>query len=167
MKFLLLFIVLFTNTIVAQEKINDSICSEVSFKEDKFNGEKTYSSPDIDNISFIKYVNKNKINQYVSISIYDTYFSGYNNYGLSILFKSGKKIIRSKEKVDVDPSTGADWRYSVFFVPTINEIKLFKNEEIETIKLYIFDKEINRGTDLNLFARCILVTPKATINKKK
>ena len=89
----LLLLIFFANTIIAQEKINDSICSEVSFKEDKFNGEKSYNSPDIDNISFVKYVNKGKINQYVSISIYDTYFSGYNNYGLSVLFKSGKKII--------------------------------------------------------------------------
>ena len=48
----LLLLIFFANTIIAQEKINDSICSEVSFKEDKFNGEKSYNSPDIDRFGY-------------------------------------------------------------------------------------------------------------------
>jgi hypothetical protein len=53
------------------------------------------------------------------------------------------KIVRSKEKVDVNSSTGSNWGYSVFFTPTANEINLLKKEEIEAVKLYIFESNIN------------------------
>lgn len=143
----------------------ENICSDVDVEADKFNGEIKYNSPDLDNISFVKYKKKGVIDQYVSISIYDTYLSGYNNYGLSILFRSGKKIIRSKEKVDVHSSSGANWRYSVFFRPLANEINLFKIDEIVAIKLYIFDADITKGNTIKDYANCVLVTPKAPLKK--
>jgi hypothetical protein len=139
-------------------------CPEIEIKTDKFNGEVSYNSPFIDNISFTKYKRKGIISQYVSISVYDTYLAGYNNTGLTILFKSGKKIVRSKEKVDVNNSSGADWSYSVFFTPTPNEINLLKKEEIDAVKLFIFDAEISDGNKVREYANCMLVTPKA---KKK
>lgn len=146
---------------------NEDLCSEIDVKTDKFTNEISYNSPDIDNISFIKYKKKGVTSQYVSISLYNTYLSGYNNYGLTILFKSGKKIIRSKEKVDVNYSSGSEWRYSVFFTPNTNEINLFKNEEIEAVKLYIFDGNINRGNTIRKYANCVLTSTKTQAKKKK
>ena len=71
---------------VETEFIEDNLCSDVEEKTDKFTKEISYNSPSIDNVSFIKYVKKGVTNQYVSIYIYDTYLSGYNNYGLTVLF---------------------------------------------------------------------------------
>lgn len=94
------------------------------------------------------------------------YLSWYNNYGLTILFKNGKEIIRKTEKIDVNVSTGSNWRYSAFFTPNSNEISLLKNFEIEAVKLYIFDSNISNGSSIKSFANCVLVSPKI-ISKKK
>jgi hypothetical protein len=145
---------------------NDDLCSEVAIETDKFTQETKYNSPTVDNISFIKYKKNGVINQYVSINVYNTYLSGYSNYGLTILFESGKKIIRSKEKVDVNTSTGSNWSYSVFFTPTANEINLLKKEEIEAVKLYIFEANIKRSDLIKKYANCVLITPKPQIKKK-
>jgi hypothetical protein len=144
----------------------EDLCSNVDVKTDKFNGEVSYNTPNIDNISFIKYKRKGIISQYVSISVYDTYLTSYNITGLSILFKSGKKIIRNKEKVDVNNSSDSYWSYSVFFTPSPNEINLLKKDEIEAVKLYIFDAEITQGDKIKEYANCVLVTPKTKLKKK-
>jgi hypothetical protein len=151
----------------AKQIERDDWCSDIEEKEDKFTNEVSYNSPDVDNISFIKYKRKGIIRQYVSISIYNSFLSGYENYGLIVLFKSGKKIIRKNEKVDVNNSTGSDWRYSVFFTPTLNEISMFKSDEVIGVKLYIFDAEIKQGDKIKQYAKCILSAPKSVQKKKK
>jgi hypothetical protein len=148
------------------EGVNEDLCSDIQINTDKFDGEIRYSSPDVNDIAFIKYKKNKATNQYVSISLYNAYLSGYSNYGLTILFKSGKKIVRSKEKVDVNVSSGSNWRYSVFFTPTANEISLFKKEDIIAVKLYIFDSEINQGNKIKGYANCVLITPKTQVKKK-
>jgi hypothetical protein len=137
----------------------ENICDKISVEKDEYTGEVIYNSPYDENFGIVKYIKKGKTNQYVFLYIYDSYFSGYSNYGLTILFKSGKKIIRPNEKVDVDSSSGANWRYSVFFTPNLNEIKLLKTDEIVGIKLYIFKKEIYKGEEFNKISNCILVEP--------
>jgi hypothetical protein len=139
---------------------NASLCNDIKITTDKYSGEKQTSSPDLNDISFLKYVTKGKTSQYVSISVYDSFLSGSRNSGMIILFKSGKKIVRTSEKVDVNSSTGANWRYSVFFTPTLNEIQLFKKEEIVGVKLHIFENTINEGETLKQYANCVLITPK-------
>lgn len=147
--------------------IKEDLCSDVTITTDKFTGEISYNSPDIDNISFIKYKKKGVIRQYVSIYIYNSYLSGYNNYGVTILFKNGKKIIRETQKIDVNYSSGSNWGYSAFFTPNSNEIYLLKSFEIEAVKLYIFDAEISQGDKIKEYANCVLVTPKIVSKKKK
>ena len=142
-------------------------CSDITITTDKFTGETSYNSPDIDNISFIKYKKKGVISQYVSIYIYDSYLSGYNNYGVTILFKNGKKIIRKTQKIDVNYSSGSTWGYSAFFTPNANEIKLLKSFEIEAVKLYIFDSNISGGDTIKRYANCVLTSPKVVSKKKK
>jgi hypothetical protein len=154
------------NSVTNIEEIKD-LCSDIVITNDKFTGEISYNSPDIENISFIKNKKRGVISQYVSISIYSTYLSGYNNYGVTILFKNGKKIIRKNEKIDVDASTGSDWRYSAFFTPNSNEINLLKSFEIEAVKLYIFDSNISGGDSIKRLANCVLITPKIVSKKKK
>ncbi len=146
--------------------IKEDICSEINIHVDKFTGEETYNSPDVDDISFIRVLMKGKISQYVSISLYDSYLAGANNTGLIILFKSGKKIIRNNEKIDVDLSTNLNWRYSVFFTPTLKEINLLTKDEIIGVKMYIFDNEIKQGSKIKNFANCLLIPPKVSLKKK-
>lgn len=145
----------------------EDLCFNVVVETDKFTGEVSYNSPDIENVSFVKYKSKGIINQYVSLSIYDTYLTGFDISGLIILFKSGKKISRPNEKIDVNNSTGRNWRYSAFFTPSSSEINLLKNEEIIGFKLYIFGTDITEGNLIKTYANCVLVRPKVTVKKKK
>lgn len=149
-----------------QNDIYDS-CSDIEVKEDKFTNEVSYNSPDVNNISFIKVKGKGMMYQYVSISVYNTYLSGFSEVGLIVLFKDGKKIVRTNEKISVNNSTGSNWRYSVLFSPTVNEINLLKKSEIEAVKLYIFDANISQGNKIKEYANCVLVTPKIQPKKKK
>ena len=145
----------------------EDLCLNVVVETDKFTGEISYNSPDIENISFIKYKSKGITSQYVSLSIYDSYLAGYDNNGLIILFKSGKKISRANEKIDVNNSTGGNWRYSAFFTPTASEINLLKSEEIIGFKLYIFNSDLTEGNLIKTYANCVLVSPKVPVKKKK
>jgi len=149
------------------QAVEMDFCSDITITTDKFTGETSYNSPDIDNISFIKYKKKGVISQYVSIYIYDSYLSGYNNYGVTILFKNGKKIIRKTQKIDVNYSSGSTWGYSAFFSPNANEINLLKSFEIEAVKLYIFDSNISGGNTIKRYANCVLTSPKIVSKKKK
>jgi hypothetical protein len=155
-----------TGSSVSDFKIDS--CSDIEIETDRYTGEIRYRSPSIeDNISFIKTKEKGITSQYVSISLYDSYLSGYNNYGLVILFQSGKKITRSKEKIDVDYSTEQNWRYSAFFTPTVNEVMLLKTEIIIGFKLFIFDRGVAEGDMIKNYAKCILVSPKPIPKLKK
>ena len=162
---LFLLVSFYTN---AQEMLKDSLCSNTMVETDKFNGDIKYTSPRIDDIYFFKNVRNNHISQYVSILVFARTFVGYKTNGLTILFKSGKKIIRSQEIVEADISFDGDgYDYSVFFTPTVNEIKLLKTEEIEGVKLYIFKADVTKGLELKTYANCVLITPKTIPKKKK
>jgi hypothetical protein len=129
---------------------------------DKFTGEKTYYGGG-SIVSFMKVTGKGKSSQYVSINVNGSTLN-YGCYGVSILFENGKKIIRSKEKVDTDYNDSG-WQYKAFFTPTLNEITLLKTQKISTVKLYIYDAEINENESITILedAKIILTTPKKII----
>jgi hypothetical protein len=134
-------------------------------KEDKFNGEKTYRSSG-ETLSIYKVARKNINSQYISIYVYDNYLA--SGTGVYILFDNGQKIIRSKEEVDYDvnPGSGPSYRYSAFFTPTQNEINLFKTRKVVSVKLYIFDTDINpsESDEFQVAAKVLL---KTQVKKKK
>lgn len=102
------------STTINNKKINENLCANVTVETDKYTNEISYTSPEIEDIIFIKIKSKGMLNQYVSISLSDSYFSGFNNYGLIILFKSGKKIDRPNEKIEANISNGGNWSYTAF-----------------------------------------------------
>jgi hypothetical protein len=129
------------------------------YKEDKFNGEKTYYSSGT-KVSIVKITRKGVNNQYISINVYDNHLA--SGSGVYILFDNGQKIIRSKEKVDYDVNSGGNpsFKYSAFFTPTQNEINLFKTRKVVSVKLYIFDTDINTSeSDEFQIASKVLLKP--------
>lgn len=94
-------------------------CSEITKELDKFDNTETSrwdnigARDDVD-INLISIKSKNTIENYLSISIYDDYLAGYSNKGLTILFKSGKKLNKTLQEVDCNISE-SKWKYSVFF----------------------------------------------------
>jgi hypothetical protein len=112
----------------------------------------------------MKVVGKRNSEQYVSISVKGNTLN-YGCYGVSILFENGKKIVRSKEKVESDYNDSG-WEYNAFFAPTLNEINLLKTQKITYVKLYIYDADITESESNNILkdAKIILTTPKV---KKK
>ena len=126
---------------------------------DKFTGEKTYFGGGTI-VSFMKVIGRKTSSQYVSVNVNGSTLN-YGCYGVSILFENGKKIIRSKEKVDTDYNDSG-WRYKAFFTPTLNEITLLKTQKISAVKLYIYDAGINEDESITVLedAKIILTTPK-------
>jgi hypothetical protein len=174
MKYILLIFILLTLDTYSQNNNStntdfqkkEDACSDIKIETDKFTGEVNYDSPTIENISFIKTKSKGITRQYVSLRIYDSFLSG-SNTGVIILFKSGKKINRPNEKIDLDNASNADYRYSAFFAPTASEANLLKSEEIVGFKLYIFDTDITQGSIIKSYANCVLVGSNPSVNKKK
>lgn len=125
---------------------------------DKFTGEKTYYNK-TQVLSFARYVKKNISSQYVNIRVEGSTLN-YGCYGVSILFKNGQKLIRSKEKVDSDYSNGK-WVYSAFFTPTANEINLLRNQKAVYVKLYIYDANLDISNSNNILedAKVMLKVP--------
>ena len=128
-------------------------------KTDKFSSEKTYYGGGTI-VSFMKVIGKGKSSQYVSVNVNGSTLN-YGCYGVYILFENGKKIVRSKEKVDTDYSDG-EWKYKAFFTPTLNEINLLKTQKITTVKLYVYDADVDDSESNTILkdAKIILTTPK-------
>jgi hypothetical protein len=139
----------------------NDLCEGVEVEIDKYTNEKKTQSETIDEVSFIRYSNKGKSSQYVSIYAYGPKVV-VDGKGLIILFESGKKIIRTNEKISVDVSSNLynPYRYSVFFTPTVTKIQLLKKEVIVGAKLYIFESNVNEGEKLKKYANCVLIIPK-------
>ena len=128
-------------------------------KTDKFSGEKTYFGGG-KIVSFMKVIGKGNSSQYVSVYVNGSTLN-YGCYGVYILFENGKKIVRSNEKVDTDYSNG-EWQYKAFFTPTLNEINLLKTQKITSVKLYVYDADLddNESNTILKDAKIILTTPK-------
>jgi hypothetical protein len=128
-------------------------------KIDKFTGEKIYYGRN-NTVSFSKYVTSKSSIQYVKIILNGSALN-YGCYGVKMLFENGKKIIRSKEKIDTDYSENG-WSYTAFFTPTANEIALLKTQKISAVQLYIYDADIseNEGNDILDDAKILLTSPK-------
>lgn len=126
---------------------------------DKFSGEKTYYGGGTV-VSFMKVIGKKNSAQYVSVYANGSTLN-YGCYGVSILFENGKKIVRSKEKVDTDYNNNG-WQYKAFFTPTLNEINLLKTLKITAVKLYIYDVDVDESESNTILkdAKIILTTPK-------
>ena len=167
MKKLFLFICLLISTLSFSQ--NDSIkvktLNDYLYNEDKFNGQKEYYST-TGTISIAKFVSKYRTSQYISINVQGSTLN-YGCYGVYILFENGKKIVRSKEKVDTDYSDG--WSYRAFFEPTAAEISLLKTYKVVAVKLYIYDTEINsiESEEFLEAAKVMLTLPKPKTKTKK
>ncbi|MCF8322746.1 MAG: hypothetical protein K9I26_06385 [Flavobacterium sp.] len=105
-------------------------------------------------------------NIYIYLSVNGSTLN-YECEGAYILFENGLKIIRSKEKIDTDYSSGSGWTYSAFFTPTANEIKLLKTQKVIAVKLYIYMHDyLSESTQNTILedAKIILMTPKPKKN---
>lgn len=141
--------------------------------EDKFTGEKTYYSPmfydkiedingykltqsHINNVYITKIIKGKSSRQYISINVFGSTLN-YGCYGVYILFDNGKKIIRPNEKIKTTYNDG--YQYGAFFKPTTNEIELLKKYRIVSLKLYIYETEIdNIESDIIKEASNIMLT---------
>ena len=159
MKKLIFGIIFLCNVTLYCQEVTVNKLDEYLESTDKFTGEKTYYGGG-KVVSFMKVIGKGKSSQYVSISVKGSTLN-YGCYGVSILFANGKKIVRSKEKVDTDYNDSG-WEYKAFFSPTIEEINLLKTEKITDVKLYIYDAEIDEKESNIILedAKIILSTPK-------
>ena len=173
-KLLLGFVLLFSLSILGQDIKKDSIevkkdslpsLESYLYKTDKFSGEKVYYG-DSGTINFSKYVSSKLTGQYISIKVGGSTLN-YGCYGAWILFEDGQKIIKKDIKVETGYNDG--YEYSVFFIPTYNEVMLLKTKRVIAVKLYIYDEDVSieSGNDIRLMAKVILDTPKKPTAKKK
>ena len=148
-------------TIIAVEesKTNVKTLKDYLSSTDKFSGEKTYYGGGTI-VSFMKVIGKGTSSQYISVNVNGSTLN-YGCYGVSILFENGGKIIRSKEKVDTGYNDSG-WLYKAFFRPSLNEINLLKTQKITTVKLYVYDADVDDSESNTILkdAKIILTTPK-------
>lgn len=139
---------------VEQKKIYDerknSLCPYMNKNVDEFDNsihfEYNISSMggSTDDVSILKYVNKNVVKYYLSIRILEKDI--YRGKGVTLLFNSGVKIVRPTEKVDSDYSKGF---YTNIFMPlTPADLNIFKANSSFKYKLYISTGQATYDKDL-------------------
>jgi hypothetical protein len=76
---------------------------------------------------------------YISVSVVGSTLN-IGEKGVILLLSNGVKIERPDAKIDYNSDTYG-WKYSAFFALNQDEIELLKNNEIEIIRLYIYDAD--------------------------
>lgn len=56
---------------------------------------------------------------------------------------NGSKIERPNEKINYSLHSGNYWKYTAFISLEKEEVELLKNNEIEIIRLYIYDTDLS------------------------
>ncbi len=133
----------------------DYFCKQMWYKKDKFNGMENFYTPLERNLNLGKVIIDGNTNIVLGISVYGSTLN-VNETGAFILLKDGKKILRDKQKLDVEASSSG-WIYKASIILTEEDIQLLRNSEITDVKLYIYDSEISKkeGYLLQEYLKCM------------
>lgn len=149
---LAVFIGLFNFNIMGQT------CPEITEKIDKFTGDKRYTSPYAEKITFVKNIKGLDTTYY---AYFKTYAGSVNisKKGLYILFKDGSKII--SEDLDVQTnysSANNNYSYSALLRLDKSQVYKFKSVEVTDFKIYIYEDTIDgeNGIKYRYLATCTL-----------
>lgn len=149
-KILTVLIILFVSLSFGQSKI--SYCDSIFTERNGFTGVVTKSF-------YGNSVGLAKTNSsvFVSVYVYEKIHSK-GGTGMVITFKNGAKITHKTDKVENGYTTDVNrpYLYSVFFEATEKEIKLFKTQQIISVKLGSYEHKVTDGLILKEVSKCLL-----------
>ena len=151
MKKLLFLLLLIPLVSLGQNKYS----KEITLKEDKFDGTKTWYSPllmkglTIPNwVSFSKsQLEDGSFATYVKLSTTGMTLNT-GEKGAIVLFEDGTKLEFPFAEIDVDVTNTVAWRYSAFISLDDDELQHFIDKNIDGFKLFIYTKEKFRKKEL-------------------
>ena len=117
----------------------DKAFNTIDREKDDFTNEITIRTELSSPISLTKVINKNKTDYYLSLRTEGSTVN-YNIKGVYLLFKDGKKWIKTNEDIDLRYSDG--FVYSAFIKLTPIELKLFQTKVVDKFKLYIYEQNV-------------------------
>ncbi len=136
------------------EKVKD-YCSEIKVIKDKFEDKTTFYSPYVGQISLGKSIGEGEDGSvYMFLVANGSQFS-INKKGLIILFNDGNKISKPNEAITVKMGKGKYFDYKATIKLNEEEIKLFTEKTVTDFRLYIYDVEVENGTDLQEYLKCM------------
>jgi hypothetical protein len=143
-KLLLIIGLLMTQNLFSQGVTVDSaeLIKLITREYDEIEKETIIRSPMTELVSLTKYIKGKSIKYYLSLQTNGSTLSTSKS-GCTILFEDGTKI-KKETKVDVNVSGDGDYRYSVFFLVTPQELELYRKKAIKQFRLYIYDGYLNK-----------------------
>jgi hypothetical protein len=103
--------------------------------------------------SYVRVIKDGDTTTYISLIVFGTTLNVGEN-GVTLLLANGVKIERPDAKIDYSSDTYA-WRYSAFFALEKDEIELIKNNDVEMIRLYIYDADYSYPDESVKYAKVI------------
>lgn len=149
---LLITIFVLTQFSFSQDLKTEKYCKKIEVEVDKFTGETKYTTPLLQQISFIKYIDSSDTVVYMSISTIGS--TPATGEGVIILLENGEKITKNTE-TDVSVNYNAQFEHSAFFRLTREDIELLKEHNITDTRLYIFDMEIRNPIQYRAYMICL------------
>lgn len=139
-------------------------CSEIiTSKIDKITGELTLTSSQFPfkgsyslipaPASYVRVIKDGDTATYISLIVYGSTLN-VGQKGVTLLLANGIKIERPEVVIDYNTDTYA-WRYSAFFALENDEIELLKNNEVEMIRLYIYDADYSYPDESVKYSKAI------------
>jgi|LauGreDrversion4_2_1035121.scaffolds.fasta_scaffold10609_11 hypothetical protein len=92
-------------------------------------------------VTYMQTIKNGDTSLYVSLQTYGTTLN-IDGKGVILLFADGTKIERPEEKINYAPHTGGYWKYSAFMELSKEEVEIITKNEIEIIRLFIYDANL-------------------------
>jgi hypothetical protein len=129
--------------------------SEITKEFDKFTGATTYRTPFFskgavsieESVAFTKIIKQDSTTSFFIYLTAPGLTPAVNVKGAIVLFTNGQRLDYPDSKVDVDVRSGASgsyYLYSTFIAVDEATIRLFADNTVDGIRLYIFDSNIRK-----------------------
>lgn len=127
----------------------DLICTTIKYREDKFDGSKTYSTPDLGSLSITKMDGR----IYMTIKKNSNEIQN-NEKGVTFLLNNGTKINFPEQKIKTKVGSGVYFENYAFIDLNDENIKLLSEYDITDFRIGTQDKHINIP-ELKEYLKCM------------
>ncbi len=133
----------------------DFYCDQVEKEFDKFTKATEYNTPYVDGLSVVaSKKDGNPMEYFLSLEVMGNSLN-VDKKGVIILLENQRKISLPDVNLKVDIAGNNQYKYSAFITLSREHLGLLRMHNITDIRLYVYDRAIERGYKIKEYIRCI------------